>query len=53
MSSLLDLFSAIATYMFNQFDAIWALYTGGSILGCAIILWILDRLFHIFDVLKR
>lgn len=43
----------IATWVFSQFDSIWALYTGGSVLGFVIILWILDRLFHIFDVLKR
>lgn len=43
----------IATWIFQQFDAIWVLYTGGSVLGFTIILWILDRLFHIFDVLKK
>ena len=53
MSELLGFLGAIATFIFNQFDAIWLLYSGGSILGCAIVLWILDRLFHIFDVLKR
>lgn len=53
MSALVDLLGAIATFILNQFDAIWLLYSGGSILGCVIVLWILDHLFHIFDVLKR
>lgn len=50
---MMDVLGAIATFVFNQFDAIWLLYTGGGVLGCVIVLWILDRLFHIFDVLKR
>lgn len=53
MAAMGDLLSAIATFIFKQFDAIWALYTGGSILGFALILWVLDRLFHIFDIMKR
>ena len=44
---------AIALYIFDQFDAIWALYTGGTVLGFALVLWILDRMLHIFDVMKR
>lgn len=44
---------AITMYIFDQFDAIWALYTGGSVLGFTLVLWILDRLLHIFDVMKR
>lgn len=50
---MVDSLGLIATWLLNQFDAIWALYTGGTVLGFAVILWILDRLFHIFDVLKR
>ena len=53
MGALLDFLSAIATFIFNQMDSIWVLYTGGSILGVVIVLWILDHFFHIFDVLKR
>lgn len=48
-----EFLSALAALVFEQFDAIWALYTGGSILGLSLILWILDRLFHIFDIIKR
>lgn len=50
---MVEFLSAVATWIFSQFDAIWALYTGGGVLGFTLILWILDRLFHIFDVLKR
>lgn len=50
---LVEQLRLIASWMFAQFDAIWALYTGGTVLGFAVILWILDRLFHIFDILKR
>lgn len=48
-----EFLSAVATFVFKQFDSIWALYTGGGVLGFTLILWILDRLFHIFDVMKR
>ena len=50
---MVEFLSAVATYIFNQFDAIWALYTGGGVLGFTLVLWILDRLFHIFDIMKR
>ena len=50
---MMEFLSAVATYLFNQFDMIWALYTGGGVFACAIVLWVLDRLFHIFDILKR
>lgn len=50
---MLESLTMIGAWILDQFDAIWALYTGGSVLGFAVILWILDRLFHIFDVLKR
>lgn len=50
---MIEFLSAIATFVFNQFDTIWALYTGGGVLGFALVLWILDRLFHIFDIMKR
>lgn len=43
----------ILNFIWAQFAHIWVLYTCGSVLGFAIVLWILDRLFHIFDVLKR
>lgn len=50
---MVDQLSKIAAWLFQQFDSIWALYTGGTVLGFVVILWILDRLFHIFDILKR
>lgn len=50
---MIEFLSAIATFIFNQFDTIWALYTGGGVLGFTLVLLILDRLFHIFDIMKR
>lgn len=50
---MIEFLSAIATFIFNQFDLIWALYTGGGVLGFTLVLWVLDRLFHIFDIMKR
>ena len=50
---LVDQLGLIANWLLSQFDAIWLLYTGGTVLGFPVILWILDHFFHIFDVLKR
>lgn len=50
---MLEDLQLIASWMLRQFDSIWALYIGGTVLGFPLILWILDRLFHIFDILKR
>ncbi len=44
---------AIVSFLFSQIDAAWAIYTGGSILGLALAVIVLDKIFHIFDVLKR
>lgn len=50
---MIEFLSAVTTFIFNQFDSIWALYTGGGVFAFTIVLWILDRLFHIFDIMKR
>lgn len=50
---MIEVLDMIARFIWAQFSQIWVLYTCGSILGFAVVLWILDRLFHIFDVLKR
>lgn len=44
---------ALVSFVFSQFDAAWALYTGGSIAGLALAVILLDKIFHVFDVLKR
>lgn len=49
----MDGIKALVSFLFSQFDAAWAVYTGGSIVGLALAVWLLDRIFHIFDVLKR
>lgn len=50
---MIEVLELIFNFIWAQFAQIWVLYTCGSILGFTIVLWILDRLFHIFDVLKR
>lgn len=41
------------TFITTVFSSIWVLYTGGSVLGFALVLWILDHFFDIFDILRR
>lgn len=50
---MIEFLGAVATWIFKQFDAIWLLYTSGGVISFTLVLWILDRLFHIFDVMKR
>ncbi len=50
---MLEFLGDIANLTFSQIKAIWVLYTTSSVLAGFFVLWILDRLFHIFDILKR
>lgn len=50
---MLEVLGDIATFVFQQFLSIWNIYTTSSVLAGFFVLWILDRMFHIFDVLKR
>ncbi len=43
---------AAAQFILQQMDMIWSVCTG-SILLLPIVLWVLDRLVNIFDVLKH
>lgn len=43
----------ILALIFQQLRTIFNLYTTCAVLSGFFTLWILDRLFHIFDVLKR
>ena len=40
-------------WILSSMGDLWAMYTGGSVLGFAIVLWILDHFLDIFDILKR
>lgn len=53
MDAVVAFLSAVTKFIFDQFDITWALYTGGGVFGFSLVLWILDRLLHIFDVMKR
>lgn len=50
---MLEVAGDIANFMLSQISSIWTLYTTSSVLCGFFCLWILDRLFHIFDILKR
>lgn len=50
---MIDVLTLVADFILGQFDIIWALYAGGSVLGLVVILWILDHFIDIFDILKR
>lgn len=50
---MLDVLGDIASLIFQQFTSIWNLYTTSAVLSGFFVLWILDHLFHIFDILKR
>lgn len=50
---MLEFLGDIATFVFSQISSIWLLYTTSSVLAGFFCLWVLDRLFHIFDILKR
>lgn len=50
---MLEVAGDIATLIFQQFTSIWTLYTTSAVLSGFFVLWVLDRLFHIFDILKR
>lgn len=50
---MLEFLGDIANFVFSQIKSIWILYTTSSVLAGFFVLWVLDRLFHIFDVLKK
>lgn len=50
---MIEVLTLVGDFILAQMDAVWALYAGGSVLGLVIILWILDHVLDIFDILKR
>lgn len=49
---VLEAFEAGADFVFSMLSRIWSIYQAGGIFAVPVVLWILDRVFHIFDVLK-
>ena len=45
--------SALEAFVIDTFDSAWAVYTGGSIVGLALAVFLLDRIVRIFDILKH
>lgn len=45
--------SMISDFIFSSLSQIWNLYAAGTVLTFAVVLYILDYLFDIFDVLRR
>ena len=43
----------IVPALFNQITIIWGAYTTLGVVSAFFALWVLDRVFHIFDILKR
>lgn len=50
---MLAVVGQIFAFIFQQFDYTWAMYTVAPIIPAFFVLWILDRVFNIFQVLKR
>lgn len=50
---MLEVLGDLANFMLSQFSSIWNVYTTSSVLAGFFVLFVLDRLFHIFDILKR
>ena len=50
---MLEVLGDLANFVLTQLSNIWTVYTTSSVLAGFFVLLILDRLFHIFDILKR
>lgn len=50
---MLEVLGDLANFVLTQLSNIWTIYTTSSVLAGFFVLFILDRLFHIFDILKR
>ena len=51
--SVLESLSSISDLIFSWLGQIWKLYAAGTVLLFPIVLWMLDRLFGIFDDLNK
>jgi hypothetical protein len=49
---MLEVLGDLANFVLTQLSNIWTVYTTSSVLAGFFVLF-LDRLFHIFDILKR
>lgn len=50
---MIDSLQLLFDFIIASMGDLWAVYTGGSILGFVVVLWILDHFLDIFDILKR
>lgn len=50
---MLDVLGQISTFLFQLLGEVFDLYTTCQILTGTFVLWILDRVFGIFDILKH
>ncbi len=50
---MLEVLASIGEFILTQMDNIWTLCSSYWVLSFPIVLWILDRIFNIFDILKR
>lgn len=49
---MLAFIQQIADWFFNQVGLMWVVYTTAPIISSFFALWVLDRIFHIFNILK-
>ena len=49
----LDGLRPIIVALFDQLTVVWGAYTSLGVVSAFFALWVLDRVFHIFDILKR
>lgn len=50
---MLEALPQITTFLADVFQRFWVLITGCSVLAGFLALAVLDRIFHIFDILRR
>lgn len=50
---MLDVLGEIANFFFSQINCLWLVYTSLPIVSSFFALWVFNRIFHIFDILKR
>lgn len=50
---MLDVLGQISSFFFDCLRNIFTLYTTLEVLAASFVLWLLNKLFGIFDILKR
>ena len=51
--AFLDGLREVIVALFDQMRVVWSAYTTLGVVSAFFALWVLDKVFHIFDILKR